>query len=90
MISEGGAVEACKWSWGAATRSPCLASLVFKLSSGSAKARYGDTHQALTRFVYLTSTNTPLAAVVSAKSEDLSTALLDRLMTIPLAGKRPW
>jgi hypothetical protein len=49
------------------SRAKAFAELIFKLSSGSAKARFGDIGQPTERFVYSMTTNSPVAVVLGSQ-----------------------
>ena len=61
--------------------------LVFRLSDGSTKARFGSNAQQSYRFVYIASTNEPLAQVLLGYRKQVSEAAADRLLTLPLEDR---
>jgi hypothetical protein len=63
--------------------------LVWSLADGSVKARHKDHGQSRYRFVYLTSTNEPLAVVLEGQRKEVSSAAADRLLTLPVGLDRP-
>jgi hypothetical protein len=63
--------------------------LVWSLADGSVKARHKDHGQQRCRFVYLTSTNEPLAALLEGQRKEVSSAAADRLLTLPVGLDRP-
>ena len=65
-------------------RAAKLMDLVFRLESGTIKKRHqSDTSQHV-RFVYLTSSNEPLARVLGSDLSQKEDAAIDRLLTIPI------
>lgn len=62
--------------------------LVFRLSDGTTKARYGGERQCGHRFVYIASTNEPLAQVLLGYRKQVSDAAADRLLTLPLDDRK--
>lgn len=73
------------------SRAAAFNELVFRLADGTAKRRHGDKGlQQRHRFVYLTSTNEPLATLLMGSRVDVSEAAADRLITIAIDGDRPF
>lgn len=62
--------------------------LVFRLSDGTTKARFGADRQRAYRFVYVASTNEPLAQVLLGYRKQVSDAAADRLLTLPLDDRK--
>jgi hypothetical protein len=62
--------------------------LVFRMASGSGKGRFQAARQTPARFVYLTSTNDPIALLTGANANDAAAAAADRLLAIPIAAGR--
>lgn len=62
--------------------------LAFRLGGGFDKRRYGHGAAGEFRFVYLTSSNEPLAELIGRDSE-AARAAADRLITIPIPADRP-
>jgi hypothetical protein len=64
--------------------------LVFRLADGTEKRRYSSGDPQRSRFVFLTSTNEPLAQVLMSYRVTVSEAAADRLLTIPIDPARPY
>lgn len=62
--------------------------LAFRLAGGFDKKRYGQATAGESRFVYLTSSNEPLADLIGRNSET-ALAAADRLITIQIPSDRP-
>jgi|GEM_PF-1141422 len=60
----------------------------FRMAQGTAKGRYQEAKQAPARFVWLTSTNDPLAALLGKYGGDAAEAASDRLLALPIGRNR--
>ena len=63
--------------------------LVFKLSNGSEKMRYGAGDPQRSRFVFIASSNEPLEQLLLGHQLAGAEAAFDRLLTIPIGSDRP-
>ena len=66
------------------TRATKIDELIFRLSDGTIKARHQAARQQPSRFIYVASTNVPLAQVLLGYRKEVSDAAADRLLTLPL------
>lgn len=64
--------------------------LVFKLSNGSEKMRFGASNPQRSRFVFIASTNEPLEQLLLGHQLAGAEAAFDRLLTIPIGSDRPF
>ncbi len=71
-----------------AKRAEQFNALVFSLSDGTAKRRFTSSEPQRSRFIFLTSTNEPLAQVLSGLRVAVAEAAADRLLTLPIDGTR--
>lgn len=69
-------------------RAEQLRALVFKLGQGHSKRRYGLEKPQTHRFVYVTSSNVPLAMMISGENGAVADAAFDRLMTLEVPKDR--
>lgn len=67
-----------------ALRARKINDLIFKLSSGTSKIRYGSPDPHRTRFTFITSTNEAQAQLMLAGRLAVSDAAADRMLTIPV------
>jgi len=66
-----------------------LREFIFRMAAGTAKGRYQEAKQPPSRFIWLTSTNEPLAVLLNKHGGgDAAEAASDRLLAIPVAKKR--
>ena len=73
-----------------AARARKFNALVFALAEGSEKRRYGSGQSQRSRFVFITSTNEPLAELLAGHRVAVAEAAADRLFTIPIGADRPY
>lgn len=73
---------------GAKARADQMRELVFRMTQGTPKGRFGTVRGHPSRFVYLTSTNDPIASLLAAQPSDAALAAGDRLLALPLSTKR--
>ena len=64
--------------------------LVFKLANGTGKRRHEDPERRRDRYLFLTSTNEPLAQLLLGHRVVVSDAASDRLLTIAIEPDRPY
>lgn len=62
--------------------------LIFKLADGTEKRRHHSPTPARSRFIFLTSTNEPLAQLLEGYRVHVADAAADRLLTIPIDAQR--
>ncbi len=73
---------------GAKARADQMRELVFRMTQGTSKGRFGTARGHPSRFVYLTSTNDPIASLLATQPSDAALAAGDRLLALPLSPKR--
>jgi len=61
---------------------------VFRMAQGTAKSRYQEEKKTPVRFVWLTSTNDPLATLLGKYGGDAGEAAGDRLLALPIGPNR--
>jgi hypothetical protein len=76
-------------SEGIASRAAKFNALVFALADGTAKRRFGDRQGKRSRFLFITSTNEPLADLLAGYRVAVADAAADRMLTLPLKPDRP-
>jgi len=69
-------------------RSNRMREFVFRMAQGTGKSRHGETRQLPSRFIWLTSTNDPLARLLGMHGGDAAEAAGDRLLALPIDKKR--
>ena len=72
-----------------ASRAAKFNDLAFKLSDGTEKRRFGSSPPRRSRFVFMTSTNEPLAQLLAGHRVAVAEAAADRYLTIPVDADRP-
>ena len=61
---------------------------IFRMAQGTIKGRYQEAKQVSSRFVWMTSTNDPLATLLGKVGGDASEAAGDRLLALPIGRNR--
>ena len=61
---------------------------VFRMAQGAGKERFKETAQQGARFVWITSTNDPIAALINKHGGDAAEAAGDRLLALPIGNNR--
>jgi hypothetical protein len=74
----------------ASARGTKLKALAFRLAQGHDKARFQGEKPASYRFIYVISSNAPLATLIPHQDSASAKAALDRLMTLRIDEKRPF
>lgn len=70
------------------TRAAKFNELVFRLAEGTEKRRHRAGEPSRARFVFLTSTNEPLAQLLAGCRVNVAEAAADRLLTVPISHER--
>ena len=69
-------------------RAAAFRDLAFRVGAGGAKRRLGEPRGAMSRLIYVLSTNVPIASMSASLGAE-SEAIMDRLITLPLLADRP-
>lgn len=72
-----------------AARAAKFNELVFRLADGTPKLRFSSGQLRRSRFIFITSTNEPLAQLLAGHRVAVAEAAADRLLTIPIDSARP-